>query len=130
MKTFPSRWGFHPCDYPTFLKLMRIHKVFWAGLRKFAAWQRWHRKLPHNRVLARWDRDAAGRKIRRVPVGPWPEPVVPDVVRAICQGGYPVLEDYHNARHGQPADQVRPLRIPLVVLDAWIEELDRLDRDR
>jgi hypothetical protein len=130
MKTFASRWGFHPCDYPTFLKLKRIHKVYWAGLKKIAAWQRWHRKLPHNRVLTRWHRDAAGRKIRRVPIGPWPEPVIPEVVGAICQGGYPVVADYQSARHGQPEDQVRPLLIPQVVLDAWIEDLDRLELGR
>jgi hypothetical protein len=130
MQSFQSRWGYHPCDFPTFLKLKRIHKVFWVGLRKLAAWERWHRKLPHNRVLVRWERDAAGRKTRRVVIGTWPEPVVPEVLRAICRGGYPVLEDYHNARHGKAPDQIRPLRIPRVVLDTWIEELDRLEIER
>jgi hypothetical protein len=127
MNTYQSRWGFHPCNHAVYLKLNRIHKAYWEGLRLIAAWSRWQRKRPHNRVRFQWERDGGGRKIRRVMTGPWPEPVVPEVFWAICRGGYPVVEDYQNARHAQPEDQVRPLRIPVVVIESWMEELERLE---
>lgn len=29
---FASRWGFHPIDYPTFLKLKQLHKLMLKDL--------------------------------------------------------------------------------------------------
>jgi hypothetical protein len=85
-----------------------------------AAWQRWNRKLPHNRVQRRWQRDALGRKVAVVVVGPQPEPQVADVYRQICNAGQVILHEYHNARHAvaQP-EQVRPMRFPLATLQRW-----------
>ncbi len=74
MPTFQSRWGFHPCDYETFRLLKALHKRYWQAVRQVAAWQRWNRKLPRNRVVRQWLRDTAGRKIASRIVGPHPEP--------------------------------------------------------
>jgi hypothetical protein len=127
MKTYQSRWGFHPCDYPTFLKLKRIHKAYWKGLCILAAWQRWSRKLPHNRVIVHWNRDAGGRKINRVIVGPSPEPVVAPIYREICRFQFGIPAEFQKARHGRPEDQVTPLGIPLDVIDRWCEELQKME---
>ena len=76
---FRSRWGWHPCDYATFVLLKRLHAAYWRALRRYATWQRWHRKMPHNRVLRRRVRDAQGRKIGVEVLGPWPEPPLPSL---------------------------------------------------
>jgi len=43
--TFPSRFGFHPCDRQTFLKLKALKKYYWQNVRDFYRWWRWQRKL-------------------------------------------------------------------------------------
>jgi hypothetical protein len=47
--TLQSRFGFHPCDRQTFLKLKALKKHYWQTCRDFHRWWRWQRKLPHNR---------------------------------------------------------------------------------
>ncbi len=74
---FRSRWGWHPCDYATFALLKRLHAAYWTALRQYAAWKRWHRKMPHNRVLRRRIRGAEGCKVGVEVVSPWPEPPLP-----------------------------------------------------
>jgi hypothetical protein len=69
-----SRWGWHPCDYTTYLLLKRLHGLCERARRRYAAWQRWRRKMPHNRVIRRKVVDACGRKIGAEVVGPRPEP--------------------------------------------------------
>src|SRR5262249_14874432 len=72
-----------------------------------------HRKLPHNRVCFRRERD------RRVVLGPRPAPVVPDVYRDILDSGFDVAAAFRRARHGVPPDQVKPLGIPLETITQW-----------
>lgn len=48
-QTFRSRFGFHPCDYPTYRKLKDLHRWYWLTVRDFHAWWRWQRKQPQNR---------------------------------------------------------------------------------
>jgi hypothetical protein len=74
---FQSKWGWHPCDWATFRLLKKLNAACEAARRRFAAWQRWRRKMPHNRVIRRWLRDAEGRRIGCEIVGPLPEPVLP-----------------------------------------------------
>ena len=69
-----SRWGWHPCDYQTYVLLKELNALCEHARRLYATWQRWHRKLPHNRVLRRKIVDTAGRRIGREVVGPWPVP--------------------------------------------------------
>lgn len=69
-----SRWGWHPCSYETFVLLKRLHVAYLEALRQYAAWQRWNRKAPHNRLLRRRIRADDGHKIGVEVIGPMPEP--------------------------------------------------------
>jgi len=69
-----SRWGYHPCDYATFLKLRQLHKAYQKALRQYHEWLRWSRKAPQNRVLRRAVRDEQRRRVGTEVVGPRPEP--------------------------------------------------------
>lgn len=44
-----SRWGHHPCNRETFLKLKALHKAFWSHLRISVRAERWLAKRPENR---------------------------------------------------------------------------------
>ena len=72
-----SKWGWHPCDYQTYRLLKELHRLCERARRQFAAWQRWRRKLPHNRVLRRTVVNETGVKIGVEVVGPRPEPELP-----------------------------------------------------
>jgi hypothetical protein len=72
-----SRWGWHPCDYETYLLLKELNALCEKARRQYAAWQRWERKMPHNRVIRRKVKDDQGRVIRTEVIGPRPEPPLP-----------------------------------------------------
>lgn len=74
MKTYPSRWGFHPCDHETYLLLKLLHARYQAALRAHARWRRWFRKKPTNRVIRQYVCDTQGRKAGHDVVGRQPEP--------------------------------------------------------
>jgi hypothetical protein len=138
-----SRWGWHPCDYPTFQLLKRLHHACEEARRQVAAWQRWHRKKPHNRVVRHWLCDGQGRRVGCEIVGPRPEPplsppfcvrrLVPSfwsedgrplaearLVEDVVFGDLGIVAAYRTAR--KPAaspEAVRPLSFTL-------EELQRL----
>jgi hypothetical protein len=138
-----SRWGWHPCDYATFRLLKRLHRACETARRQVAAWHRWHRKMPHNRVVRRWLRDSLGRRIGCAVVGPLPEPplsppfcvrrLIPSfwsedgrplaearLVEDVVFGDLGIVEAYRTAR--KPAaspEEVRPLAFTA-------EELHRL----
>ena len=44
INVFESRWGYHPCDYETFLKLKALHKAYWQAVYDYAKRIRWERK--------------------------------------------------------------------------------------
>jgi hypothetical protein len=97
--TYRSRWGYHPCNYETFLKLKRLHKAYFEGLRMLAIWRRWRAKRPHNRRV--------------------PEPVVADVYRLVCAS--PIVAEFQAARHGvSEAAIVKPLAFPAEQIDRWV----------
>lgn len=50
-----SRWGFHNSDYQTYRKLKALNLLYLEALRRAAAWERWSRKEPHNRLIRRKD---------------------------------------------------------------------------
>jgi hypothetical protein len=103
---FQSRWGWHPCDRETFAQLKRLHGLYWRALRRYSTWRRWHRKMPHNRVLRRRVRDEQGRKIGVAVVGPWPEPPLPELFctrrRVLTYWG----EDGKPLKEGRLAEEV------------------------
>lgn len=101
--TFQSRWGYHPCNHETYLKLRRLHKAYWEGRRLLAKWRRWHAKKPHIRTR--------------------PEPVVPTVLKQICASA--IVQVYQSAR--QPvaeAGDVRRLGLKLPQVEEWLTQLD------
>jgi hypothetical protein len=100
MQVFQSRWGFHPCNYSSFLLLKRAHAAYWRARRLAARWRRWHARQPHNRG---------------------PEPAVPGVLCEILRSE--IVPEYQQARHGVPREEVRPLGIPLPTLEAWAARL-------
>lgn len=58
-----SKWGWHPCDKEVFLKLKELNKIFVDALHKKAAWERWERKEPRNRVGRQKLRDSNGKAV-------------------------------------------------------------------
>jgi len=142
-----SRWGWHPCDYATFLLLKRLNRACEEARRRHAAWRRWQRKLPHNRVVRRRLRDAQGRRVGSEVVGPMPEPPLPPLVcvrrlvpavwgadgrplqeprlvEDVVFGDLGIPEAYRSARRPAPsAEQVRPLRITEEELRRLVAEL-------
>jgi hypothetical protein len=97
--TYRSRWGYHPCDYATYLKLRLLHKAYFEGLKLLARWRRWRAKRPHNRK--------------------GPEPVVPDVLRWVCAS--PIVAEFQAARHGVAEPSlVKPLGISAEEIDRWV----------
>ncbi len=71
---FRSRWGFHPCDYPTFRMLKFLNQVYLQAVRRAHAWARWQRKDPQNRVSRRRIRNEKGQTIGYEPPVPLAEP--------------------------------------------------------
>ena len=118
---FRSRWGWHPCDYATFVLLKGLHAAYWRAVRRHAAWQRWRRKLPHNRVLRRRIRDEQGRRVGAEVVGPWPEPSLPPLFCTRRQ----VLT--HWSEDGKPLKKGR-LKEEVVFDDLGIPEAYRAAR--
>ncbi|OAI54315.1 hypothetical protein AYO44_15180 [Planctomycetaceae bacterium SCGC AG-212-F19] len=74
MNAFRSRWGYHPCDYSTYLLLKELHRLYEKAHHAYAAWGRWARKEPQNRVRRRYLRNAQGQRIGCELLGPLPEP--------------------------------------------------------
>jgi hypothetical protein len=102
--------------------LKDLSKLSLAARRRAAAWRRWFRKLPHNRVCRPRVRDADGRTVGHGPPVPMPEPQLPpyfcEVVRwpsgrvDVKLTGEAVETAYRLARRPQPtADAVG--RLPL-----------------
>lgn len=68
-----SRWGFHPCDYEHYRKLKFLnHKLMEARV-KHAAFVRYKRKDPDNRVRKHYQRNEKGQKISYTTT-PWAQP--------------------------------------------------------
>jgi hypothetical protein len=91
-----SRWGWHPCDYETYLLLKALSARCEKARRQYSAWQRWERKMPHNRVIRRKVKDDQGRVTGREAVGPRPEPPLPAL---FCRR-------YQAVARGRAAEQV------------------------
>jgi hypothetical protein len=73
---YRSRWGWHPCDYETYLLLKRLNARCERAARRHGEWRRWRRKQPHNRLLREPVVDHKGRGVGTRVVGPKPEPVL------------------------------------------------------
>jgi hypothetical protein len=51
MPIIKGRWGFHPCDHATYLKLKRLNFLRYKHEQRRAEWIRWQRKDPQNRRI-------------------------------------------------------------------------------
>ena len=60
-EVFKSRFGYHPCSKETDKKLRFLNGIYQKALSSAAAWNRWERKAPHNRVQRRKIFDEQGR---------------------------------------------------------------------
>jgi len=140
---YQSRFGCHPCDYQTFLKLKKLNAVYFKALRQLSVWERWDRKAPQNRVIRKWIRNTKGQKVGCSIIGPRAEPELSPVFheKIIKRSNWDkngcwyngagieqtyvhiknsdVCQDYKNARHPQILKNVKPLKLSL-------EEIDRL----
>lgn len=140
-----SRFGYHPCDYPTFCKLKVLNKVYQLARSRAAAWKRWDRKAPHNRIVRERIRNSSGQVVGYRPPVPMPEPeIIPIFSEKVCSQSFyrngqydkngfdvcnveldppTICEDYFNARHpkASPEEVVR-LRLSQ-------EEIDRMYLD-
>lgn len=85
-----SRWGYHPCDYDTYIKLKKLYKLYWQAVYAHARWKRWERKKPSNRVIRVWKYDAQSRKCGATILGPRPEPTPSSI---FCETG-PVVSNW------------------------------------
>lgn len=47
--TYSSKWGFHPCDRDTILKLKETHRLLLKAYRDVKRFIRWDDKMSHNR---------------------------------------------------------------------------------
>jgi hypothetical protein len=113
-----------------FLLLKELNKRWEHARRQAAAWKRWNRKLPHNRV--RWPivRDDQGRRVGHgVPV-PWPEPELdPRFCRKIelpsgrvdlVLSGCEIEADYRQARYPKATEaEVTPLTMNEAEIRRW-----------
>jgi hypothetical protein len=102
--------------------LKDLNKLWQKALRQRAAWERWSRKLPHNRVRRSVVRDHDGNVIEQLPPVPVPEPALsaPFCRKVVLPSGKVIvqLEDrgieaaYRLARYPKAtAETVMPLLI-------------------
>ena len=116
MTTFQSRFGHHPCDHATYLKLRRLHRYHWQSVYDHARWVRWNRKEPQNQVIRK--RMAKGQPL--TVIGPWQEPsycapmLRMDIVEAFQQARTPI---------SNPED-VKPLSMSVKEIDSLLSLLD------
>jgi hypothetical protein len=101
-----SKWGWHPCDYETYRLLKALNRLCERARRQCAAWHRWRRKLPHNRVLRRAVVDGHGNKVGVEVVGPRPEPELTPPFCARRQAWTRRGEDGRPLREWRPTETV------------------------
>jgi hypothetical protein len=138
---FPSRFGFHPCDQETFLKLKRLKKLFWQAVYAHTAWERWARKRPKNRFY--WaKKERAGKKVRSDQ--PIPEPLTCSVWTRensydwqnsrkplIPLDDCGILEAFENARMPKgKSDQVVPLNLSIKEINKMSAESEKWSKER
>jgi hypothetical protein len=133
---YQSRWGFHACDYQTFLKIKKLYGFYWKALRRNGEWNRWNRKEPQNRILRKWYRNAQGQKTGYEIVGPKPEPKLYPVFGAlnyVLQGDHAlkamgVVDAYLTARHPYPtAEEVPQLGLTIEQINNMLAHLEEFE---
>ena len=139
--TYRTRWGHVAYSYEDYLKLKRLHKIWFRALRAASRWKRWVRKAPHNRVTRRTLRDSDGRKIGREIAGPTPEPRTCDLFsrKLVTNDRKPVgrwfvgwittddtvATEYRKAKHPKSApEEVEPAGLTSRQIDAMLADAE------
>lgn len=139
MLAHKSKWGFHPCNKEQFLKLKELNKLAFKAICQAAAWHRWNRKDPCNRVMRPRIRNSSGQVVGYQASVPLDEPPVSSMFYDIVilpahpkwKGPLPtkirakpclkqVMEDYRSARHPVAEES---LVKPLSLTEERIDEL-------
>jgi hypothetical protein len=118
-----SKWGFYPCCWQTYQKLRVLNFLGLLCLRQEAAYERWARKLPGNRVIRK-----QGKVLLEKPI-PIPEPKSPALfnIGAEKKDQWKVGNSYRTAKYPKAtAAEVEKLDIS----PARIDELLSLARQR
>lgn len=120
--TFKSRFGFHPCDHETYLKLKKLYKSYWKSLYREGDWERWNRKEPQNRIIRKWERNEKGQRVGCKILGPKPEPKKYPLFR------FDVWTEFQNARMPKPnAESVIPLGVSIEKIDKVLAEIEAFE---
>jgi hypothetical protein len=118
-QTYRSRWGYHPCDYETYGALKKLNALYLRAVRELAAWRRWSRKQPQNRMRRQKVVDSQGRQVGWETAGPWPQPCLCPV---FCQREKVI-------RHWSPGTSRASREVELVGLrHSWIPDAYRAAR--
>jgi len=131
-----SKWGHHPCDYETYLKLKKINKHWQRAIHIAAAWERWNRKAKWNRVIRHRIRNNKGQVIGYEEAQPLAEPqLVPPFHEIGCKNTWSqtvllcktvdILAEYRNARYPkQNPEDVKAMKISTEKINSLLSELE------
>lgn len=135
-KSYESRFGFHPCDYDTFIKLKKLKKYYFQALYRHAEWQRWDRKAPQNQVIRRYKKNDKGQRIGYEIVGEKLQPKLYPVfgeLRFVGKGNHAlndmgVLSAFDSARRPcSSSELVTPLNITIEQIDNMLSHLEKFE---
>lgn len=143
-----SKWGYHPCDKEVFLKLKKLNKFYVDALHKKAAWERWERKKPSNRIRREKLRDSNGKAVGYGVPMPFNEPELNGLLEkqmymsdvdhngrynivkgksvpvergrvSFVRNAELIAQEYKYARTPQPSDKgVRQLKLSVETIDS------------
>lgn len=113
--TFEGKWGFYPCEWATYRKLKQLNMALTRARRLAANWNRWDRKLSHNRVMRKKIRNEAGQVVGFEAPVPMPEPPLCPVFGLSRRED--IEADYRKARYPVGKEDVKPLALSLAEID-------------
>jgi hypothetical protein len=121
-----GKYGYHPCDKETYLKLKALNKLYVEALRQKAAWDRWNRKLPKNRFCRRKVRDAEGNISSQIV--PMVEPALNSLLKKLVyavvfkENAELIGDEYRHSRYPHQSDKgIRKLRLSEDVINNLLQ---------
>jgi hypothetical protein len=69
-----GKYGWYPCDWATYRKLKELNMAYTKAMHEKAAWERWDRKEPQNRVIRGKLKNSKGQVVGYQAPIPMPEP--------------------------------------------------------
>ena len=136
-----GKYGWYPCDWATYQKLKALNMDYNKALHEKAAWERWDRKEPQNRVVRAKLKDSKGNVVGYAAPVPQKEPAITSiflkkVVKRVQWGkkgqyykdgkdeifveltDLPIFEDYWKARYPVAGEEgVSPLSLKLDLIN-------------